>query len=149
MIAFAIVVICALPLITPHVWMIKEEKSFIHDLEKDRYISNIFAYIVENLHQNEIPWSSLDQRDKTWQIQKEAIEEIPNSWPYTILVQSYYKEKDGPEEGQDYHLVNINIILINDQTKKEKTYKYKLFIERKTKTAKEEETQKQNESENK
>lgn len=136
MIAFAIVVLCLFPLITPHVWMIKEENSFIQDLRTDRYIGIIYAHIIENLYENQILWDVIKEKDSLTTL---SIDAIPESWPYIIILRTEIEKngKEGKEEEQMYYILHLNIILKptfnSDSNKKPTEYEYVAFVERKIK----------------
>jgi hypothetical protein len=59
MICFALVVLCFLPLIYPHVFMLKAQKQFQKRVELDHVTNLIYADIIEQLYRNEISWSNI------------------------------------------------------------------------------------------
>lgn len=60
LIAFALVAICALPLIYPHVFILRSEKKFIATVELDHLVNLLFAELLQKLYQNEIAWPDLE-----------------------------------------------------------------------------------------
>lgn len=61
MIAFALVALCALPLVYPHVAIFKAEKQFLNDIELDHFVSLLYADTLEKLYLNEISWSTIHE----------------------------------------------------------------------------------------
>ena len=59
LIAFALIVLCVLPLIYPHVAMFKSQKAFIRKVELDHVVNLLYAKILEKLYMNSIPWQEL------------------------------------------------------------------------------------------
>ena len=64
LIAFALVALCALPLIYPHVFILRSEKKFISTVELDHLVNLLFADILQKLYQNEIPWQDIESGKK-------------------------------------------------------------------------------------
>jgi hypothetical protein len=60
LIAFALVALCVLPLIFPHVFILRSEKKFNATVELDHVTNLLYANILEKLYQNDIPWSDLE-----------------------------------------------------------------------------------------
>lgn len=55
MIAFALVVLCAIPLIYPHVFILRAEKQFVAEAALDHQVNLLYAEVMEKLYQNAIP----------------------------------------------------------------------------------------------
>lgn len=60
MIAFALVVLCVLPLIYPHIAILKAEKAFVADIELDHLVNLLYADRLYRLYQKEIPWADIE-----------------------------------------------------------------------------------------
>jgi hypothetical protein len=60
LIAFALVALCALPLIYPHVFILRSEKKFISTVQLDHLVNHLYAGILQKLYQNEIPWQDIE-----------------------------------------------------------------------------------------
>lgn len=60
LIAFALVALCALPLIFPHVFILRSEKKFTASVELDHATHLLYAYLLERLYQNDIPWADIE-----------------------------------------------------------------------------------------
>src|SRR5690349_12587266 len=65
LIAFALVVLCALPLIYPHVFILKSEKAFVASIELDHAVNLLFANCLEKLYQNQIAWHQIESGKET------------------------------------------------------------------------------------
>lgn len=59
LIAFALVAICALPLMYPHVAMVKEQRNFVRKVELDHLVNLMYGNIVQKMYTNSLPWSQL------------------------------------------------------------------------------------------
>lgn len=59
MIAFALIVMCILPLIYPHTFILTSQRKFIHKVDLDHQVNRIYADIVERLYRNGIPWNDI------------------------------------------------------------------------------------------
>ena len=54
LIAFALIAISAIPLIYPHVSMIKEQKESINRMKIHHVVNLIYTNILEKMHKNEL-----------------------------------------------------------------------------------------------
>lgn len=61
LIAFALIALCALPLIYPHVFIMQSERKFTSTVELDHLVNLLYANILQKLYQNEIPWQSIEE----------------------------------------------------------------------------------------
>lgn len=59
LIAFALVIFCAIPLIAPHVDMYKAQRAWLDKEELDHVVNLLYANILEDLYTNKIEWSQL------------------------------------------------------------------------------------------
>lgn len=59
-IAFAIIALCILPLIYPHIFILRSERKFISAVELDHLASRLYADRLQKLYQNEIPWQQIE-----------------------------------------------------------------------------------------
>lgn len=64
LIAFALIVLCILPLIYPHVFILRSEKKFVATVELDHVVNLLYANILQKLYQNEIAWSDIENGTK-------------------------------------------------------------------------------------
>lgn len=62
LIALAIISLCLLPLITPHVLVYKIQKEFTQHLEMGNLANRFYGDILEQLHKNEIPWQTIQDK---------------------------------------------------------------------------------------
>lgn len=60
LIAFALIVMCALPLIYPHVFILRSEKKFVSTVELDHFVNLFFVNMLQRLYQNEVPWQEIE-----------------------------------------------------------------------------------------
>jgi Tfp pilus assembly protein PilV len=62
MIAFALIALCALPLLYSHAYILKEQQEFLHKVKLDHVVSLLYAQFHEKLHNNEFSWDSLNDK---------------------------------------------------------------------------------------
>lgn len=74
MIAFALVVLCALPLLAPHAAMLKAQRQFIRKVDLDHVVNLLYASVLEQLYLNTIGWNDLMQN--TFPIAKEDVQKL-------------------------------------------------------------------------
>jgi hypothetical protein len=60
LIAFALVALCALPLIYPHIFILQSERKFISTVELDHSVNLLYADFLQKLYKNEIPWQNIE-----------------------------------------------------------------------------------------
>lgn len=98
MIAFALVVLCALPLLAPHAAMLKAQHQFIRKVDLDHVVNLLYASVLEQLYLNTIGWNDLMQN--SFPIAKEDLQKLgyPNVYyegSYNFIeVKPRYKPTD-------------------------------------------------------
>lgn len=55
LIALALVVLCVLPLIGPHVDLLRQQKQFVSTMELDRAVNLLYVNLLERMHKNQLP----------------------------------------------------------------------------------------------
>jgi hypothetical protein len=149
LIAFALVVFCALPLLAPHFWMIEKEKGALKQIEADRLSNLVIVYLTENLHHNDYSWETI-----TSGIMNEL--QVPdNHWlapdlkniPFRILYAfNELKSKAGTGEGHTFNLIGITLQFEPlSGTQKPLVFNHQLFVERNIKLGTENKNEKPNE----
>ncbi len=143
LIAFALVVMCAFPMLYPHVFMVKSEKRFVREVELDRLVDILYADILEQLYKNEIGWETL-QTSIQRPLQNAAVAKLNYKGYYMFEDHS----KNGKEEGQSHHLLELTFtfypadsahnILEATHNKSLLKYTYNVYIERKLKVGQKE-----------
>ena len=134
LIAFTIIALCAIPLIAPHSWMIKEESELSQEIEKDRYVNLIYSHVIEMLYNNTIPWQTLINEEVPISIDITQIPGIPSNWPYeAILTTQVTRQKKGEDESQRFYYLTLSITLVQKGEIVSLPYSYTVFMERKIK----------------
>lgn len=111
LIALAIVSLCLLPLISPHVLVYKAQKEFSDSIEMGRKANELFGEILERLHKNEIPWQAIQEKhllplEELLSKSKLSKEFYQGKYQFTIL-----EQKENLETGWGMHLLNLEISL--------------------------------------
>lgn len=60
LICFALIALCALPLIYPHVFMLRSEKQYVNAIELDHFVNILFIDTLQKMYQNEISWAQIE-----------------------------------------------------------------------------------------
>lgn len=132
LIAFAIVVLCALPLLTPHYAMLRAQQTYRNQLNLDHAVNLFYGQVIQQLYLNQIPWEDLQQ--KPLEISSKMLHEAgidPKSFPFRgTFIFSPKKtkpSKPGPESVWLYNL-DFNFFSVNGA---QQNYHYEVFIVRK------------------
>lgn len=118
MICFALVVLCALPLIYPHTYILHMQREFIQEIELDHFVNNHYAALVEQLYRNQVPWDVISG--------KRPLPVNPPDLPVTGTLQ-FEEKKHKPDE-----VVNFGVYLfeITYTFSNKLTYTYHLMMTR-------------------
>jgi len=121
LIAFALVALCAIPLLAPQVGMIRSERRFLNEIEADRLANVIFTDIVEKMYQREISWEALFNQ-----------EEVPVNWvshpPYAITYRFVLKQGKPTKSDPQYALFNLWVTMASKE--ETLTFEYEIFVEK-------------------
>lgn len=144
LIAFFIVVMCALPLIFPHVVIYKEQQQFTSKIELDLAVNKFYAEIVQKLYRNEIPWNDIEQSrelsiDDDFLRRAEYLRYLPYIGRYQFQEVRRKRKKDGTFTVYLIKL-NFNFVPKNNLNEKPLNYTYDIFVVRDIKTEASDET---------
>ena len=133
MISFALIVLCVLPLISPHIAIFKSQKDFVDRIELDHVVNLLYGDMYASLYRNEIPWESVISENQI-PIDDIILERIgwkkpfPFTGSYHFGVVKYKPKKEAP-----YRLYLISLTYEFTPKGKESKpfkYEYEIFIER-------------------
>jgi len=137
LIAFTLVVMCILPLIYPHVFMVKTQHQFIRKIELDNVVNVLYGETLAALQMNRIPWKDIidGKRIPISEDQLKAAgfeEKLHYQGSYQFSLQKKKPEKENPETA---YLLNLTYsfvpTLITDDAEKQKQtlhYSYQVFL---------------------
>jgi hypothetical protein len=142
LIAFALVAMCVLPLIYPHVAMLKSQNAFIRKVELDHTVNLIYARVLEKLYANTIPWGELGQT--VFPVDNALLNEIPYQKPFYFIgsynffeVPPRFKPKDPGDYSLYLYKLTFNFLPVeyakaSDEVKKKQAlkYQYDVFVVR-------------------
>lgn len=133
LIAFTIVVLCILPLLYPHVSILRSQQDMVNTVELDHMVNLLYAKTLEKLYLNEIPWSTLEGK-KVVPIDADLVKDCGFGCPtpYSGTFQ-FIEIKHKPKTVKD---VGLYLFLLKYEFKKKgdtkgKEYKYQVLIKRK------------------
>lgn len=139
LIAFVLIVMCMLPLITPHTAILKSQRQFVDRIELDHVVNLLFADIYASLYRNEIPWESVISSNaipiEEMQLQRAGWNRpFPYKGTYQFTIERYKPKKEAP---YTLYLIGLTFTFeprTGDLKTKKSEYHYQLFIERNLET---------------
>jgi len=141
LISFLLVVFCALPLIYPHVFILKSEREFVSTVELDHLVNLLFVDTMQRLYQNEIPLSVLESK-QSQQINDTILKNlgyedpIPFTGTYRFIEKKHKTSKTGDHSVYLYKLIFTFIPkkgAFIKNTQDPFSYNYEIVVERKGK----------------
>lgn len=140
LIAFALVALCVIPLIYPHVGMLKAERRFVRTVELDHVVNLLYADILEKLYLNKIGINDLFQ--VSYEVDETALRNSGYTKPFPFFGSyKFTDKKHKPKQAGPYglYLVQLNFTFLpkefsnaNPKIKEENTleYEYEIFLVR-------------------
>lgn len=138
LIAFALVVLCAFPLIYPMTYILKSQKQFGRIVDLDHYVNLIYVEVLERLYKGEIDWDKIES-GATFDIDSSLLEKLNIKPPFPYKgTYKFVLEKKKPNNPAAftvylYHL-NLNFESIDQYVvdaegkKKLKTLEYPYLV---------------------
>lgn len=135
LIALAIILLCAFPLINTQLLMLKAERHFTKKMEIHRLVNLVLVQVVEELYKHEIKWNEIVEGASRQFVPTGDLVGLPYQISYQIRHKTHQNssermlEKDGKEPGISHHMIVVTISLTNNQ----KTYHFDfdLYVKRK------------------
>lgn len=125
MIAFTLVTLCAIPLIYPHVSMIKAEKVLINKVKLNHQMHLIYAGIIEKMHKNEITLQDVESK-RLFNVPEDELKPLKGyKATYQFIRQ---KEKERNDLGFTVHLATVQLNFIPTNGSKTISYEFKIFF---------------------
>jgi len=108
LIAFALIALCILPLIYPHVFILRSENKFISSVELDHFVNLLYADTLQKLYQNDIPWQDIE-RGVEMPIDPQLVQEKGfKNFPYTGSYKfSKVRKKTNQDTGKGAYLMAL------------------------------------------
>jgi hypothetical protein len=124
MIAIVLVALCAIPLLYPHFYMLKEERNVSDTIELQRLVNQFHVEILEQLHKNEIDWKHIEN-EISGPLESEQLNKIGHEGSYSLSIL-----EDNPDQGK--YLLQLTLSFKRKSVKGEpKTFNYSVFVKRK------------------
>jgi hypothetical protein len=135
LIAFALIVTAVLPLLTPHLFMLKAQTEFIQKVQLDHDVNLLYGEVLQRLYLNRIPWTDL--QDSTFMIDPDMLHRAGID-PAQFRFQGTYRfkelrcksKRDAPYSLGLYQLMFRFLPKNPSKTKPPKPleYEYKVFV---------------------
>lgn len=140
LIAFALIVLCVLPLISPHLLILKSERQLVQLVELDHIVNLLFANRLEKLYQNKIPWEEI-KNSREVPVDESLLQEIGYSGKlpfvgfYRFIEEKHKNSSEAAEKAAYLFKLIFSFSKPKDvkETEKKLEYTYLLTIERRTK----------------
>jgi len=137
LIAFVLIVFCALPLIYPHVFILRSEKQFVATVELDHFVNLLFVDTLEQLYLNEIPWGAIEG-EKSQPIDDAILRRLGYDHTFPFNGVYYFQKKKYKKSSEDNHAAYLLNLIFKFTPKqgvfvskpvKEPTYTYNIAVE--------------------
>jgi hypothetical protein len=141
LIAMALMILCALPLIAPHVAIIKDQRAFITTVELDHAVNLMYVEILERLHKGEIRWKEIED-GKVFPVEDDVWKRLGMEKGLPFEGNFRFKwniSKADKEKTWDVNLINLTFEFVpktysstSDDTKTPRVfrYSYDIFVAR-------------------
>lgn len=147
LIAFTLIIFCLVPLIQPHVLMLKAQRSFIQKIEVDHLVNLLYAHIYEKLLKNEIPWQSI-QAKTVFSVDEALLREVNYLKPLPYVGSYQFQEIKHKPKTTDptftLYLLRLTFTFLPNELVsrgnltleeiKKNSYEYQIFVSRQLKS---------------
>ena len=130
---------CILPLISPHVYLLIQQKKFIQKVEIDHLVNLAYADIVERMYRNTLPWNDVIS-GRSFEMDQSYLRTL--SYSKQLPYKGSYKFTEKKHKGKDpytLYLFGLDFIFVPIEKKAVKEgeeipgtlkYHYDLFVKR-------------------
>lgn len=142
LIAFALIVTAVLPLLTPHLQILKAQREFIQKVQLDHDVNLLYGDVLQRLYLNRIPWNELFQ--SSYVIDPEMLQRSgidPTKFPFQGVYRfKQIRCKPKPDAPYSAGLFQLTFSFVPKTASKNKEvkpldYEYKVFAVHDTTTA--------------
>ena len=128
---------CVLPLISPHTYILLEQKKFIHKVEVDHLVNLVYADIVERMYKNKIPLNDV-LTGREFPIDETYLQEL--KYDKKLPYKGSYRFKEAKHKGKEpytLYLLELDFKFVPIEKKEVKEdeevpgtlkYHYDLFV---------------------
>jgi hypothetical protein len=110
LIAFSLVVLCALPLVAPHIELLRGQRQIIRWIELDHTVNLLYADILEKLYYNTLPWEEILAKHP-YAISQETLKQLGyKNLPPTEAVY-FFEDVENKSNNEGVSLHQIKLIL--------------------------------------
>jgi len=127
MIAFLLIILCVIPLVTPHLMMYREQKRLLLQVNLDHLANRLYAEIYQDLQQGEIPWEVLENEESVPldRLARRINRILPEESRYQFKLIKPKNRKEGPLQKYLYQLT-----LSFSWDEQNAQYTYQVFVAR-------------------
>lgn len=125
LISFTLIAFCVIPLIRPHISMIKAQNGFINKVQINHTVNLIYVNILEKLHKNEILLSDIEDK-KIFNVDNVELKGI-NGYKATYqFIKEKHKKRNSA--GITVYIATLQLQFIPNKSGKTLTYDYDVFL---------------------
>lgn len=133
LIAFALVALCALPLVYSHAYILRAEQEFIQKIKLDHVVNLLYADFYERLQTNEFPWDAFINKhplpiDPVLLKQLNGDQAFPYEGMYYFEIMKH--KPKGKDEPFTLNLLKLHFSFISKSVLKTYEYEYLIFAAR-------------------
>lgn len=114
LIAIFLIVLCMIPLIYPHTYILVSQKRFVHQVELDHAVNLIYADIIEKLYTNDISWNAIISKTE-FEVDDSFLEsaniegKLPFKGTYRFGETIHKPKKDPPDKPYWLYLLTLDL----------------------------------------
>ncbi len=138
MIAIALIVMAAIPLIYPHLYLLKAQRHFMSKVELDHAVNLLYVDLLEQMYENKVSWTSIISKNE-FKVEKQDFRRIGYTKPVPFkgayrFTDSIHKPKGEEEVPFRLYIISLDYQFYpeKEQPTKDNTinYHYDLFVVR-------------------
>jgi len=122
----ALIVFCAIPLISPHIMMVKAQKLSINEMNINHAVNLVYVNILEKMHKNEIPLNDIEGKT-LFEVPSQDLKQISGYKATYQFIEEKHKKRNA--DNFTVHLATLQIKFIpHINTGKILSYQYEVFL---------------------
>lgn len=129
--AFALVALCILPMVTPHIGLLRSQQKMLAFIQLDHSVNLLYGELLERLYTHEITWEQL-LNEKHYAIDYSHLQKLGYQGADPKGFYFFKKEKQKPVNAEGISLYQIKVIFqfvpVGEESKPPLQYTYLLCV---------------------